>query len=100
MFQVFVVQEKSGTGVWKLPTATVEEGEDISAAAIWEVKEEAGVYWMAVEEYAKQPFVKKHKSFDYIAKICIAKKDNKYVGFSPLLTTTASSAKKSYLYSN
>ncbi|KAJ0463756.1 putative hydrolase [Helianthus annuus] len=51
--------------------------------------------WMPVEEYAKQPFVKKHKSFDYIAKICIAKKDNKYVGFSPLLTTTASSAKKS-----
>ncbi|KAI3809692.1 hypothetical protein L1987_19290 [Smallanthus sonchifolius] len=148
--EILVVQEKNGafkgTGVWKLPTGTVEEGEDISAAAVREVKEEAGIetefmevlafrqshksffsksdlmfvcmlkptsfdiekqdseieaaQWMPVEEYANQPFIKKHKSFDYIAKICIAKKDNKYVGFSPLLTTTATSAKKSYLYSN
>ncbi|KAI3675138.1 hypothetical protein L1987_84723 [Smallanthus sonchifolius] len=106
-------------GVWKLPTGTVEEGEDISAAAIREVREEAGIdtefmevlafrqshksffsksdlmfvcmlkptsldiekqdseieaaQWMAVEEYANQPFIKKHKSFDYIAKICVAK---------------------------
>ncbi|KAK1439761.1 hypothetical protein QVD17_05581 [Tagetes erecta] len=148
--ELLVVQEKSGafkgTNVWKLPTGTVEEGEDISAAAIREVKEEAGIdtefievlafrqshksffsksdlmfvcmlkptsfdiekqdseieaaQWMPVEEYANQPFIKKHKSFDYIAKICIQKKENKYVGFTPLLTTTATSAKKSYLYSN
>ncbi|KAJ0507824.1 putative hydrolase [Helianthus annuus] len=148
--EILVVQEKSGvfkdSGVWKLPTGTVEEGEDISVAAIREVKEEAGIdtefvevlafrqshksffsksdlmfvcmlkptsfdiekqdseieaaQWMPVEEYANQPFIKEHKSFDYIAKICIAKKDNKYVGFSPLLTTSATSAKKSYLYSN
>ncbi|KAD3066626.1 hypothetical protein E3N88_34506 [Mikania micrantha] len=147
--EVLVVQEKSGsfkgTGVWKLPTGTVEEGEDISLAAIREVKEETGIetefmevlafrqshksffsksdlmfvcmlkptsldiqkqdseieaaQWMPVEEYANQPFIKNHKSFDSIAKICIAKKDDKYVGFSPLLTTTATSAKKSYLYS-
>ncbi|KAD3066644.1 hypothetical protein E3N88_34524 [Mikania micrantha] len=147
--EVLVVQEKSGsfkgTGVWKLPTGTVEEGEDISLAAIREVKEETGIEtefmevlafrqshksffsksdlmfvcmlkptsldiqkqdseieaaeWMPVEEYANQPFIKNHKSFDSIAKICIAKKDDKYVGFSPLLTTTATSAKKSYLYS-
>ncbi|MFS7983858.1 putative hydrolase [Helianthus anomalus] len=174
-----------GSGVWKLPTGTVEEvckniysiswvgsgrvkssfdplntpacisllllllylqGEDISVAAIREVKEEAGIdtefvevlafrqshksffsksdlmfvcmlkptsfdiekqdseieaaQWMPVEEYANQAFIKEHKSFDYIAKICISKKDNKYVGFSPLLTTSATSAKKSYLYSN
>lgn len=55
---------------------------------------------MPVEEYANQPFIKNHTSFDYIAKICIAKKNNKYVGFTPLLTTTATSAKKSYLYCN
>ncbi|KAF5780603.1 putative hydrolase [Helianthus annuus] len=148
--EILVVQEKSGvfkgSGVWKLPTGTVEEGEDISVAAIREVKEEAGIdtefvevlafrqshksffsksdlmfvcmlkptsfdiekqdseieaaQWMPVEEYADQPFIKEHKSFDYIAKICIAKKDDKYVGFSPLLTTSATSAKKNYLYSN
>nr|GEW13099.1 NUDIX hydrolase 2-like isoform X2 [Tanacetum cinerariifolium] len=56
--------------------------------------------WMPVEEYANQPFIKKHKSFDYIAKICMAKKDNKYVGFSALSTATATSAKTSYLYSS
>lgn len=55
---------------------------------------------MPVEEYANQPFVKKHKSFDYIAKICLEKKENKYAGFSALSTTTATNAKKSYLYSN
>lgn len=148
--EVLVVQEKTGafkgTGVWKLPTGVVEEGEDICTAAIREVKEEAGIdtefvevlafrqshksffsksdlmfvcmlkptshdiekqdseieaaQWMPVEEYVNQPFVKKHKSFDYIAKICMAKKDNKFVGFSALPTATATSAKKSYLYSN
>ncbi|PWA41609.1 nudix hydrolase [Artemisia annua] len=177
--ELLVVQEKSGvfkgTGVWKLPTGTVEEvcnffffffvtlffffltknqtdqvlcsqGEDISVAAIREVKEEAGIdtefvevlafrqshksffsksdlmfvcmlkpksfviekqdseieaaQWMPVEEYSNQPFIKKHKSFDYIAKICMAKKDNKYVGFPALPTATATSAKKSYLYSS
>ncbi|KAJ0733369.1 putative hydrolase [Helianthus annuus] len=137
--KILVVQEKSGvfkgSGVWKLPTDTVEEGEDISVVSIREVKEEAGIdtefvevlafrqshksffsksdlmfvcmlkptsfdiekqdseieaaQWMPVEEYANQPFIKEHKSFDYIAKICIAKKDNKYVGFSPLLTTSS-----------
>ncbi|MBA0560512.1 hypothetical protein Golob_017402, partial [Gossypium lobatum] len=45
--QVLVVQEKSGkfkgTGVWKFPTGVVDEGEDISMAAIREVKEETGI---------------------------------------------------------
>ncbi|XP_034212551.1 nudix hydrolase 2 isoform X1 [Prunus dulcis] len=45
--EVLVVQEKSGllrgTGVWKFPTGVVDEGEDICAAAVREVKEETGV---------------------------------------------------------
>lgn len=148
--EILVVQEISGvfkgTGVWKLPTGSVEEGEDICTAAIREVKEEAGIdtefvevlafrqshlsffsksdlmfvcmlkptsfdikkqdseieaaKWMPVEEYANQPFVKKRKSFEYIAKICIEKKDNKYAGFTALSTASATSATSSYLYSH
>ncbi|GMP65018.1 hypothetical protein CsSME_00025996 [Camellia sinensis var. sinensis] len=45
--ELLVVQEKSGkfqgTGVWKIPTGVVDEGEDIFAAAAREVKEETGV---------------------------------------------------------
>ncbi|KAH0969900.1 hypothetical protein GBA52_022056 [Prunus armeniaca] len=47
--EVLVVQEKSGllrgTGVWKFPTGVVDEGEDICAAAVREVKEETGVIY-------------------------------------------------------
>ncbi|KAA8526624.1 hypothetical protein F0562_008173 [Nyssa sinensis] len=149
--EVLVVQENSGkfkgTGVWKFPTGVVDEGEDICAAAIREVKEEAGIetefvevlafrqshksffgksdlffvcmlrplsydiqkqdseiklaQWMQLEEYAAQPFVQTHEQFSYIAKICLAKKDNDYAaGFSAVPTTTGFSAKKSYLYFN
>ncbi|PWA89473.1 nudix hydrolase 6-like protein [Artemisia annua] len=147
--KLLAVQEKygafKGTGVWKLPTGTVEEGEDISVAAMREVKEEAGIdteflevlafrqchksfysksdlmfvcmlkpksfiiqkqdseieaaQWMPVEDYANQLFMKEHKSFNYIAKICLAKKDNKYDGFSALPIATATSDNKSYIYS-
>ncbi|XP_043813822.1 metal transporter Nramp5 isoform X2 [Manihot esculenta] len=45
-YGVLVVQEKSGrfrgTGVWKIPTGVVDEGEDIFKAAMREVKEETG----------------------------------------------------------
>lgn len=45
--EVLVVQENSGllrgTGVWKFPTGVVDEGEDICAAAVREVKEETGI---------------------------------------------------------
>lgn len=45
--EILVVQEKSGkfrgTGVWKVPTGVVEEGEDICDAAVREVKEETGI---------------------------------------------------------
>ncbi|KAF2284769.1 hypothetical protein GH714_033622 [Hevea brasiliensis] len=45
--EVLVVQENSGrfkgTGVWKLPTGAVNEGEDICEAAVREFKEETGI---------------------------------------------------------
>ncbi|XP_009350938.2 nudix hydrolase 2-like isoform X1 [Pyrus x bretschneideri] len=147
--EVLVVQELSGrfrnTGVWKMPTGVVNEGEDICEAAVREVKEETGIdtefvevlafrqshksffrksdlfivcmltpksfdiqeqnleieaaQWMPAADYAAQPFVKKNKLFDYIAKICLAKSDKNYVGFTALGTTT-SSGKRSYLYYN
>ncbi|XP_055807757.1 nudix hydrolase 2-like [Solanum dulcamara] len=146
--EVLVVQEKNGTfkgtGVWKLLTGVVDEGEDICDAAVREVHEEAGItaefvellafrqshksffgksdlffvcmlkplsykiqkqdseiqdaQWMPLEEYAAQPFVKKHEMFNKIAEICLAKKDNKYNGFSKVLMTSAFSAKSNYLY--
>ncbi|XP_009799728.1 nudix hydrolase 10-like isoform X3 [Nicotiana sylvestris] len=148
--EVLVVQEKNGafkgTGVWKMPTGVVDEGEDICVAAVREVQEETGIkaefiellafrqshksffgksdlffvcmlnplsykiqkqdseikgaQWMDMEEYAAQPFVKKHEMFNKIAEICLAKKKNKYNGFSKELMTSAFSAKKNYLYFN
>ncbi|VVA31056.1 PREDICTED: nudix [Prunus dulcis] len=63
-WQVLVVQEKSGllrgTGVWKFPTGVVDEGEDICAAAVREVKEETGIDSEFVEILA---FRQSHKSF-------------------------------------
>ncbi|KAL4311895.1 hypothetical protein GQ457_01G043670 [Hibiscus cannabinus] len=45
--EVLVVQENigrfRGTGVWKFPTGVVNEGEDLCAAAVREVKEETAV---------------------------------------------------------
>ncbi|KAL6999119.1 nudix (nucleoside diphosphate linked moiety X)-type motif 2 [Sarracenia purpurea var. burkii] len=62
--ELLVVQEKSGkfqgTGAWKIPTGVVDEGEDISAAAVREVKEETGINTEFVEILA---FRQIHKSF-------------------------------------
>ncbi|CAL9014970.1 unnamed protein product [Prunus brigantina] len=62
--EVLVVQEKSGLlqgkGVWKFPTGVVDEGEDICAAAVREVKEETGIDSEFVEILA---FRQSHKSF-------------------------------------
>ncbi|XP_021805899.1 nudix hydrolase 2-like [Prunus avium] len=62
--KILVVQEISGrfkdTGVWKLPTGVVNEGEDICAAAVREVKEETGIETEFVEILA---FRQSHKSF-------------------------------------
>ncbi|KAD4386347.1 hypothetical protein E3N88_26516 [Mikania micrantha] len=62
--EILVVQEKNGkmrgTGIWKIPTGIVEEGEDISAGVIREVKEETGVDTEFVEVLA---FRQWHKIF-------------------------------------
>ncbi|XP_004293184.1 PREDICTED: nudix hydrolase 10-like [Fragaria vesca subsp. vesca] len=61
---LLVVQEKSGrlqgTGVWKIPTGVVDEGEDITVAAVREVKEETGIDAEFQEVLA---FRQAHKSF-------------------------------------
>ncbi|OMP04224.1 hypothetical protein COLO4_09832 [Corchorus olitorius] len=62
--EILVVQEKSGrfqgTGIWKIPTGVVEEGEDISIAATREVKEETGIDAEFVEVLG---FRQSHKTF-------------------------------------
>ncbi|KAH0941875.1 hypothetical protein HID58_001512 [Brassica napus] len=49
-----------GSGVWKIPTGVVDEGEDIFAAAIREVKEETGIDTEFLEVLA---FCQTHESF-------------------------------------
>ncbi|KVI01127.1 nudix hydrolase 2-like [Cynara cardunculus var. scolymus] len=56
--------------------------------------------WMSFEEYAGQPFVQKHDLLRYIVKVCIAKRNEKYSGFSPVPTITSFSNKPSNLYLN
>ncbi|KAL8259275.1 hypothetical protein R6Q59_027228 [Mikania micrantha] len=56
--------------------------------------------WMAFEEYAAQAFVQKHDLLRYIVKICAAKRDGKYTGFSPVPTITTFLKKQSNLYFN
>ncbi|KAL3637415.1 hypothetical protein CASFOL_018583 [Castilleja foliolosa] len=83
-----------GTGVWKIPTGVLEEGEDIFSGAIREVKEETGIdtefidvvafRWMPISEYAAQHFAKEHSVFKYAADFCLAKVDIGYTGFTPL----------------
>uniref|UniRef100_A0A6M2EGJ5 Nudix hydrolase domain-containing protein n=1 Tax=Populus davidiana TaxID=266767 RepID=A0A6M2EGJ5_9ROSI len=62
--EVLVVKENSGgfkgTGVWKLPTGVVNEGEDIPSASIREVKEETGIDTEFMEVLA---FRQSHRSF-------------------------------------
>ncbi|KAE8724223.1 Nudix hydrolase, putative isoform 2 [Hibiscus syriacus] len=99
--EVLVVQENTGrfrgTGVWKFPTGVVDEGEDICVAAVREVKEEMAeteieaAKWMPFEEYASQPFVRKHELLKYVVD---------YSGFSPVPTSSAFSDENNYMYFN
>ncbi|KAI3682842.1 hypothetical protein L1987_83149 [Smallanthus sonchifolius] len=56
--------------------------------------------WMAFEDYAAQSFVQKHDLLNYMVKICTAKRDGKYTGFSPVPTITTFLNKRSNLYFN
>lgn len=62
--EVLAVQERSGklrgSGVWKFPTGVVDQGEDIFAGAIREVKEETGIDTEFLEVLA---FRQSHMSF-------------------------------------
>ncbi|XP_027940769.1 nudix hydrolase 2-like [Vigna unguiculata] len=62
--EMLVVQERGGifrgTGLWKMPTGVVNEGEDLCDGAIREVKEETGIETKFVEVLA---FRQSHKSF-------------------------------------
>ncbi|XP_059666560.1 nudix hydrolase 10-like isoform X2 [Cornus florida] len=56
--------------------------------------------WMPVEEYAAQPFAQKHDLFKYTSKLCLAKVDRIYNGFSPVPITSFFGDRLSYLYLN
>ncbi|VVB01409.1 unnamed protein product [Arabis nemorensis] len=72
--EVLVVQEKSGyfkdKNVWKLPTGVINEGEDIGAGVVREVKEETGVIADFVEVLAirqsHQAFLKKKSDIFFL----------------------------------
>ncbi|CAK7334591.1 unnamed protein product [Dovyalis caffra] len=57
----------------------------------------AAAQWMPIDEYVNQTFNRKHKSFEYIAGICLTKSERNYGGFSAVPTPT-SSGKLPYLY--
>ncbi|KAL8138193.1 hypothetical protein V2J09_004194 [Rumex salicifolius] len=62
--ELLVVQEISGrfrgTGIWKIPTGVLEEGEDVHTAVMREVKEETGIDTEFIEILA---FRQSHKMF-------------------------------------
>lgn len=53
--------------------------------------------WMPFEEYAAQPFSQKNELLRYIIEMCSAKKNGKYSGLTPVLTSSFTD-QKSYLY--
>ncbi|KAK3415316.1 hypothetical protein EUGRSUZ_H00861 [Eucalyptus grandis] len=55
--------------------------------------------WMPIEEYAAQPFIVKDKQLNSMAKICLARANYGYPGFTPLATTTRG-GKRSHIYCN
>ncbi|KAK4744254.1 hypothetical protein SAY87_010566 [Trapa incisa] len=56
--------------------------------------------WMPFEEYAAQEFNQKHELLRYIIRMCSAKKDGKYYGFTPVPTMSTFSTEKNFLYLN
>ncbi|XP_022011038.1 nudix hydrolase 2 [Helianthus annuus] len=56
--------------------------------------------WMSFEEYVAQDFVQKHDLPRYIAEICLAKRDERYAGFSPVSTISSFSKSQCNVYLN
>lgn len=56
--------------------------------------------WMPIDEYAADPFVRKHKFSKYLLDIGTAKLENRYSGFSPICMQPAFVDGQSYLYLN
>ncbi|XP_038882880.1 nudix hydrolase 10-like isoform X3 [Benincasa hispida] len=56
--------------------------------------------WMKLEDYTAQPLIQKHEVLKYINNICVTKIEKQYSGFSPVLTSTAFSSKRNFLYLN
>ncbi|EEF39594.1 nudix hydrolase 10 [Ricinus communis] len=58
------------------------------------------VQWMPIEEFAAQPFARKHRLFKHIGDLCLAKVDRDYAGFSPIPIPLIFEDQISYLYTN
>ncbi|XP_050218561.1 nudix hydrolase 2-like [Mercurialis annua] len=56
--------------------------------------------WMPIEEFAAQPFARKHGLFKYIAELGLAKADKDYAGFSPIPMSMVFKNQISHLYAN
>jgi hypothetical protein len=56
--------------------------------------------WMPIEEFASQPFVKKHELLKYIVDISMAKISRGYTGFSPDQISSAFTDRLSYIFVN
>ncbi|XP_022133355.1 nudix hydrolase 2-like [Momordica charantia] len=56
--------------------------------------------WMKFEDYSAQPFIQEHEVLRYTNKICAAKIQKQYSGFSPVLTSSAFSTKSYLMYLN
>ncbi|KAF3329492.1 nudix hydrolase 2-like protein [Carex littledalei] len=56
--------------------------------------------WMPIEEFASQPFVKKHELLKYMVDISLAKIGMGYTGFSPVNISSAFTDRLSYIYVN
>ncbi|XP_054776797.1 nudix hydrolase 2-like [Prosopis cineraria] len=71
--EILAVKEKSGPfiGVWKFPTGTVDQGEDLCAAAIREVKEETGVDTEFVEVLAFRQMLETYFTKSELFVLCI-----------------------------
>lgn len=55
---------------------------------------------MPIEEFALQPFVKKHELLKYIVDISLAKISTGYTGFSPVSISSAFTDRLSCIYVN